>query len=526
MELSKRVRNEVSNGFKLTGFTLRRDAVTFVADQISAQSSEERLKTIDRLAYHMLHLCPTQPVIEKDQIESAYKEISTEGLEEGETVFNVIDAFKIPKLVYNNERKMFTVRKPMDINLFPEPSSKSAFLIDRYNVIWQRTIRNKLFAKDCEPGSKKESNFKLRKIEVLLSTSSRVENVVVLGLLTQLIEGKYFLEDPTGSLPLDLTEARYHSGLFTECSYVLVEGYYEDKMFHVLGLVLPPSEDRNASMPYFGNINTFGGPSKTLLKKSSNLQKLESSNTDGMFIFLSEVWLDDIKVMEKLKILMQGYEEYPPIAIIFMGEFLSCPYGSEHSTQLKVALSNLADTILQFPKLREVCKFIFVPGRGDPNAANILPRMAIPDSITIDIRNKLGSCVIFTSNPCRIQYCTQEFILIRQDLVTKMCRNSIQFPEKGDIPDHLTKTLLSQCTLSPLSLGIQPLFWNHADALSLYPLPDLIVVADHFQPYTRSYQGCQVVNPGSFPRTEFSFKVYIPSSRTVEDSQIPKEDLE
>lgn len=525
MDVEKRIKYEVSNGFKLTGFTLRRDAVAYVAEQISTYSSEERLRIIDKLASHMLHLCPTQPVIEKDQIESAYKEISTEGLEEGETVFSVIDAFKIPKLIYNFERKMFTVRKPLEVNLFPEPTSKSTFLIDRYNIIWQRTARNKLFASELLPGSQKESNFKLRKIEVLLSTSSKINNVVILGLLTQLTEGKYYLEDPTGSVMLDLSEARYHSGLFTEYSYVLAEGYYEDKVFYVMGLVLPPSEDRNTSMPYFGNINTFGGTSKSLLKHSVNLQKLESLNADGMFIFLSDVWFDDIKVMEKLKILMSGYNEFPPIAIIFMGEFLSCPYGAEHSTQLKAALNNLADVILLFPKLREVCKFIFVPGRGDPNAANILPRTAIPDSITIDIRNKLGTCVIFTSNPVRVQYCTQEFVLIRQDLVTKMCRNSIQFPEKGDIPDHLTKTILSQCTLSPLSLGIQPLFWNHADALSLYPVPDLIVVADSFQPYTRSYQGCQVVNPGSFPKTEFSFKVYVPSTRTVEDSQIPKDSV-
>jgi len=46
----------------------------------------------------------------------------------------------------------------------------------------------------------------------------------------------------------------------------------------------------------FGNINFFGGPSSTSVKASTKLQQLESSNDDAMFVFLSDVWLDDIKV--------------------------------------------------------------------------------------------------------------------------------------------------------------------------------------------------------------------------------------
>ncbi|XP_049881287.1 DNA polymerase epsilon subunit 2 [Pectinophora gossypiella] len=520
----QQIRLEVNNAFKLSGFTIRRDASTFVAEQILSMSAVERRKMLDKLTAHLLHQCLSQPVLEKEHVEVAYRECSTLGLEESETVLNVIDAFTVPKLCYDNERKRFVKDVSTSNNLFPEPKWKAQFLIDRYTVIWQRTFRNKLFAQEIIPSMEEEKRFQLRKIEVLLSSSSRINEVIVLGLLTQLTEGKFYLEDPTGSILLDMSQTRYHSGLFTESSFVLAEGYYDDKTLHVMGLVLPPSENRATSLPYFGSLNTFGGKSKTLLKNSQNLLKIEQDNEDGMIIFLSDVWFDNLKVMEKLKTLFNGYNDFPPIAMVFMGEFLSCPYGYEHSTQLKIALTNLADVILPFTKLREVCKFIFVPGRGDPAAANILPRPAIPNSITKDIRDKLGDSVIFTTNPCRIQYCTQEIVVLRQDLVTKMCRNSVHFPETGDIPDHLTKTLLSQCTLSPLLLGVQPVYWKHADALNLYPMPDLVVVGDHFQPYTRSYQDCQVVNPGSFPRTEYSFKVYVPSSRTVEDSQIPKEE--
>ncbi|XP_032521787.2 DNA polymerase epsilon subunit 2 [Danaus plexippus] len=518
------VRSEVNSAFKLNGFTIRKEASTFVAEQVAAVSKEERKKILDKLIEHLLHQCLSQPVLEKQHLEVAYKECLSSGLEESETILNVIDALNVPKLRYDCDRKKFTKETNVKNNLYPGPKWQAQLFIERYTIIQQRTSRNKLFAREALPSMENENRFQLRTIEVLQSSSSRVDEVIVLGLITQLTEGKYYLEDPTGSVPLDMSQTRYHSGLFTESSFVLAEGYYDDKVLHVMGLVLPPSETRETSLPYFGNLNTFGGISKTLLKHSKNLLKIEQENEDGMIIFLSEVWFDNIKVISKLKTLFSGYNDFPPIAIVFMGEFLSCPYGYEHSTQLKAALGNLCDMILPFKKLRESCKFIFVPGRGDPAAPNILPRPAIPSFITQDIKSKLGDSVIFTTNPCRIQYCTQEIVVIRQDLVTKMCRNSVHFPDAGDIPDHLTKTLLSQCTLSPLSLAVQPIYWKHADSLSLYPTPDLVVVADSFQPYTRSYQNCQIINPGSFPHTEYSFKVYVPASRLVEDSQIPNED--
>jgi DNA polymerase epsilon subunit 2 len=49
--------------------------------------------------------------------------------------------------------------------------------------------------------------FKLHPIEFLLSSSGKVTEAVVLGLLTQLREGRYYLEDPTGIMQLDLSEA-------------------------------------------------------------------------------------------------------------------------------------------------------------------------------------------------------------------------------------------------------------------------------------------------------------------------------
>ncbi|CAB3237840.1 unnamed protein product [Arctia plantaginis] len=520
----QKVRLEVNTAFKLSGFTIRREASTFVAEQLLLLPPDERQSMLDKLTAHLLHQCLSQPILEKEHLETAYKECSLEGLEENETILNVIDGFTVPKLCYDQELKKFVKDVSSTMCLFPEPKWKAQYMLDRYTTIWQRTLRNKLFTLDPLSSSDTDKCFQLRKVEYLLSCSSKIDEVVVLGLISQIVERKYHLEDPTGSVLLDLSQARYHSGLFTENSFVLAEGYYEDKTLYVTGLVQPPIESRDESSPYFGNLNMFGGKSKSSLKNSKALLKIEQENQDGVFVFLSEVWLDLAKVMDNLKKLFAGFEDYPPIAIVFMGEFLSYTYTYLHKQEFKSALNDLADLICQFKNLREKCQFIFVPGKTDPAAADVLPRPPIPDHLTDVMKQKLDKNVIFTSNPCRIQYCTQEFVVFRQDLVMKLCRNTLRFPETGDIPDHLTKTLLSQCCLLPTSLRVQPVYWRHASALNLYPLPDLVVVADHFQPFTRSYKGCHVMNPGSFPRTEFSFKVYVPATRTVEDSQIPKDE--
>ena len=57
-----------------------------------------------------------------------------------------------------------------------------------------------------------------------MGTTNKLENVIVLGMLTQIKHGKYSLEDPTGCVDLDMTEAKFHRGLYTENCFVLVEG--------------------------------------------------------------------------------------------------------------------------------------------------------------------------------------------------------------------------------------------------------------------------------------------------------------
>uniref|UniRef100_A0A8C7Y5Z1 DNA polymerase II subunit 2 n=1 Tax=Oryzias sinensis TaxID=183150 RepID=A0A8C7Y5Z1_9TELE len=317
--------------------------------------------------------------------------------------------------------------------------------------------------------------------------------------------GKFYLEDPSGTVQLDLS--KFHNGLYTESCFVLAEGWYEDSVLHVNGFGFPPTEPSSATRSYYGNINFFGGPSSTSVKASSKLKQLEEENEDAMFVIVSDVWLDSVEVMEKLNIMFSGYAAMPPTCFILCGNFSSAPYGKTQNRSLWRRQS----IIFLFSR------FVFVPGPEDPGPANILPRPPLVQNITEEFSERVPFSV-FTTNPCRIQYCSQEILVIREDLVNKMCRNCIRLPNSNlDIPNHFVKTILSQGHLTPLPLYVSPVFWAYDYSLRVYPVPDVIVFADKYDPFTITNTDCLSVNPGSFPKSGFTFKVYYPSNKTVED---------
>lgn len=287
----------------------------------------------------------------------------------------------------------------------------------------------------------------------------------------------------------------------------------------------PPSESSESTREHFGkNINFFGGPIETSCKASNKLKKkLETDFSDSMFVIISDLWLDKAEVIEKLKKLLSGFSAMPPTCFVFMGNFLSAPYGSQQAKVLKENFRTLADIICDFPEIVESSRFVFIPGPTDPGFTNIYPRPAIPNFITEDLSKRIPGAV-FATNPCRIQFCTREIVLFREDMVTKMCRNCIYFPESGSIPEHFGKTLISQAHLIPMPLHICPVYWQFDRSMYLYPVPDVAIIGDKFDPFCSEVTKCKIVNPGSFGKNGFCFKTYLPKTNEIEDSQVPDED--
>jgi DNA polymerase epsilon subunit 2 len=115
-----------------------------------------------------------------------------------------------------------------------------------------------------------------------------------------------------------------------------------------------------------------------------------------------------------------------------------------------------------------------------------------------------------------VRYCTQELVFYRDDLLSMMRKHCVAAPaDDPSLSDQLVRTLLDQSHLSPLPLSVRPVYWSADHALSLYPLPHVLVVADRQEQFVVEYQGCHCYNPGLFSLDQ-RFMVYDPSTQTSE----------
>ncbi len=516
------LRKSIVTNFKLQGLSLKNEASSFLVEVLQPHSNSSDLEQIIDMIIEAIRKQPLESsLIGRDVVEIAVEECNTSSDADTEKAFVVINAFDIPKFSYHVDRKKFLPVPKESLKLHPGATAKETLFKERYTILHQRTMRHELFTPPAlgQP-VQSSSKFQLRTIEYLLSSSGLPDKIIVLGMLTQMKEGKYHLEDPTGVVELDLSQCTFHMGLFVESSLVLAEGLYEDRVFHIEAIGFPPPETAADTRLYFGNANFFGGPSSICAKSSVKLQAMLEEHSNAMLVFLSDVHLDEPRVMEKLSVLFAGYSDEPPVAFILMGNFSAVPYGPLRYQKMKENFSALGDLMLQFPGLIEKSQFVFVPGPKDPGPGNILPFPAIPSNLTAAVTDRISTAQ-FCSNPVRIQFCSQEIVVFREDVMNKLCRHCVKFPsDVTDLSNHYTKTLLSQAHLCPLPLHTRPVYWQYDHALRLYPLPDLVVMGDKCDPFTVTANDCTVTNLGSFSKTGFEFKVYVPAKKIVEDSKI------
>ncbi|OAD62827.1 DNA polymerase epsilon subunit 2 [Eufriesea mexicana] len=496
----------VQSTFSLYGLVLSRKLSISLSKELLNVEEDERESWLTQIVEQVLAQNLVDPHVTVENLSTAIKEcIKPNTLQETETIVNVINAFDVPRIKYDLYKKKFLLEN-ITPDLYAEAQYKSTIFKDRFELLWYRTLRHQLFTPP-KLGERKETWIELVPIEHLLS-ESKTGNVYVMGLLTQLTEGQYYLEDT--------------DGLVMDSSIVIANGDFQDGILNVENLGFPPAESSSNARVDFGNANTFGGSHNLSLKLSEKLKSYEERNKDGMIIFISEMWLDDAVVLHKFRTMLEGYSEYPPIAFVLCGHFLSFPVNISSGQKLEEGLKALADIIMLYPDIQQVSKFIFVPALNDIGSPKILPRSPLPKHLTEDFEKNIPGA-IFTTNPCRIQYCTKEIVILREDILTKMCRNTLHFPNEGNIYDHYAKSIICQSHLTPLSLSVIPIYWKYNQALQIYPTPDLIVAADKFEAYESIYSNCHIINPGLFPKNDHSFKVYVPALNLIEHCAIPKD---
>ncbi|KAJ3314249.1 DNA polymerase epsilon subunit 2 [Blyttiomyces sp. JEL0837] len=388
---------------KKYGFSLRADALQslkkFLAEREEDGLEEEDLpETIAWIAAaYIQHQGSKSKLISGAYFDEVLQSITTkvavnhalENADDAEfddlsSYFHVINVFDVPRWIYSWDTKTF-VRVVGQFNLLASASVKTAMTKDRYDLLLQRIKRNERF-RNQSFGKGGQDSFEITPIKNLNGRKSG--SFVLFGMLTQMCEGKHHLEDGNSFIELD-----------------------------------------------------FSG--------KTTIEQIEKAATDISFVIISDVWLDQPRVMAKLRVLFQGYSEaIIPLAFILIGNFTSTPYINTSACfqHYKEVFDSLADLIAEFPLIAK-SQIVFVPGPTDPGSGGLLPRPPIPKSFTAKILAKVPTAK-FTSNPCRLKYCSQEIVVFREDLMSKMLRNCILPPNKevdAEMKRHTVRILDSVC---------------------------------------------------------------------------------
>ncbi|KFM82021.1 DNA polymerase epsilon subunit 2, partial [Stegodyphus mimosarum] len=204
------VKTSIVSAFNMHGYTLRSEALRFLQEKLEPLDDTQRHEEVQKVLDHVNTQNLSSPMIEKDIIENIIKSLETASSDDG-ILFKVYDAFSLHRYTYNTDSKKFlnwALLHDKSPSLHGSSDSKADIFIERYKMVHQRTARHKVFAAPVIRDSSRPSNsYSLKAVEHLLGTSGREKNVVVLGMLTQLKEGQFFLEDPTGAVRLNLKKA-------------------------------------------------------------------------------------------------------------------------------------------------------------------------------------------------------------------------------------------------------------------------------------------------------------------------------
>ncbi|KHN77482.1 putative DNA polymerase epsilon subunit 2 [Toxocara canis] len=257
-----------------------RDALEYAVTILSEFDDSQRSRWIERIIDSISKLTLSSPLLSLETFQSAVA-ICANKKSKSESLFNVFDIFSAPRFDYDDTLNKLVLISG-ETSAIGKCEDAVNLLRDRLKFVTQRVLRSTAFER-----------YHLSTVETLLGSANKTDNVIVLGMLTQSSADSFQLEDLTGSMPVDLRNATFHSGLFTDGCIMLLEGSYNAGLLTVSGVGLAPIETADATRSFFGNENWFGGDSTVAYRTIPRLRSANAKNTDARIVFLSDVFLDD-----------------------------------------------------------------------------------------------------------------------------------------------------------------------------------------------------------------------------------------
>ncbi|KAF8639903.1 hypothetical protein AX17_001154 [Amanita inopinata Kibby_2008] len=434
-----------------------------------------------------------------------------------------IDAFDMPLWHWTPERGTFE-KHTTTLTSSGSPETRILAVRNRLNILKQCILRNEHFAPSTLPSHDRERLVTLKSTKQMLGRWG--ERFLLLGMLAHNKEGNLCLEDADGSVQLDLSKLdEPGDGLFTEGCFALVEGEYnEDNSLEVIAMGQPPCEPRETARSIYAHIDFLGKGSTSLMEDAKFSVRVKEEFADINFFFLSDVWLDHSRTLPGLRKVFDNCIEnsFIPKVMVLCGNFTSRPIARGSGRDLQTYQENfdaLADLIASYPVITRLTHFVLVPGPFDITVNAILPKRPLLASLTAQLKAKIPN-VHFATNPCRIKFFNQEIVIFRDDIMSRMLRNTVGVKRdvRGDtLKRFLVQSILDQSHLSPFTISVQPRLADYDHALRLHPLPTTLVLADRYDRYKMTYTGCHVFNPGSFVGKALAFSTYTPAEMNSEE---------
>ncbi|KAJ6242394.1 DNA polymerase epsilon subunit b [Anaeramoeba flamelloides] len=543
-------RRTVIGQFKYQGFSVRPNATELIIDVVTDESGKEI--DLDLLSLLVTKICEKHGsenemsrMVESDLVTKVLKEFLEEQekqkskIDSEEETIEIIDVFKQPKFSYksSNIKSIIYSKDPKPNGFLGNSETKVSMFNERYEILLQRTLRNSLFSSKTSESSNEESSYSISSVISLLGDTKKR---IILGMITQLEDEVFYIEDPSGWIKVNFETTKTANGIFTENSIVIAEGRCNNEdEFVVKTIGFPPPESREETIKHLEQDKRGLSLIDETLSEPwfLKLQEEEINDPDQQMIIISEIWLDKDSVFEKLEKLFTGFNiEEPPSVFLLIGNFFSTPFdgSTKQLEKRKNSFLRLRDLMINYDFICQHSKFIFVPGINDISYSPLLPRKCISNSLISMFRttykgssqltinkNFLSKNSYFVSNPCRIRFFTKEIVICREDLINKFLRHSI-FPtptKNSEIANSIAKTIIDQAYLFPFPLNIRPILWNFDYSLRLFPTPDTLILADKFEQYSGKYNNCNYCNPGCFS-TDFSFVVHYPNTDEIQFSRI------
>lgn len=308
-------------------------------------------------------------VVDVEQIQVLLQESVMNKTEDPKDIV-VIDVFsELHKYSYTNYETFVTATPASFVGA---PASKHYVYRERFAIAKARIKKHKTFNPSIN-----DSAIAYNEVESLIGSGTSEK--IVLGILTKLDGKTWYLEDFNGSVKLDIQDVEKNTGFYCEGCIVLVQGRHVDGIFYVSCLAQPPVSS------IFTETDIFGGLTIAENLKGSELLWNCQWPDNCVIIVLSNVHLNESRVLKMLEKLFAGYSTFSNILFVLMGNFSSEPRANPYNH--KTLFTNLANLIAKYPNLQDNAMWVFIPGPNDPGLGMFLPQQKLPNYITEPLEN-------------------------------------------------------------------------------------------------------------------------------------------